>query len=224
MPQGSILGPLLFIIFINDLSDFLTCGKFVNFADDANVLIWANSFPKLERNLILCNIEMKVWCKLNKLLLNETKTSIVQFRSNFRTEVLSLSRFQNLFSKNTKFLGMNIDEHLKWQAHLQELKVKLSKAIFGIRKIREISDEKTALMTYYALFHSVLSYGIMTWGNCPNLLEILRIQKKAIRAICYLPNSHSCKSLFRNLNVLTLPSIYIFETLKYVKKTLLISH
>lgn len=89
VPQGSILGPLLFIIFINDLSEFLTCGKFVNFADDANVLIWANSFPKLERNLILCNIEMKVWCKLNKLLLNETKTSIIQFRSNFRTEVMS---------------------------------------------------------------------------------------------------------------------------------------
>lgn len=81
------------------------------------------------------NRSKTIWKVINnKLHLNETKTSIIQFRSNFRPETFSHSRLKYLFTLNTKFLGMYIDEHLKWQVHLQEIKPKLSKAIFGIRK------------------------------------------------------------------------------------------
>ncbi|KAK3926464.1 putative RNA-directed DNA polymerase from transposon BS [Frankliniella fusca] len=135
--------------------------------------------------------EMTKWCNLNKLILNETKTSLVQFRTNFRTERNSNSAYFNSFTSNTKFLGIFIDDNLKWNKHIEELEIKLSKAIFAIRKIRDIVNEKTALMTYHALFHSILSYGVVTWGNSSRTVDIFKLQKKAIRAIVKIPQWNS---------------------------------
>ncbi|KAK3917727.1 putative RNA-directed DNA polymerase from transposon BS [Frankliniella fusca] len=114
--------------------------------------------------------EMTKWCNLNKLILNETKTSLVQFRTNFRTERNSNSAYFNSFTSNTKFLGIFIDDNLKWNKHIEELEIKLSKAIFAIRKIRDIVNEKTALMIYHALFHSIF----LCWRELGNEEEARR--------------------------------------------------
>lgn len=218
VPQGSVLGPLLFILFINDLAEYLSCDRFINFADDTNMAIWANSFEELERKLDLTICETKSWCKSNELVLNEAKTSIIQFRTNFRVEKHSKSQYKDLFCISTKFLGLFIDENLKWQYHLDHIKTKLSKAIFGIRKIARMSDTKTAIITYFAMFHSIISYGIVIWGSCPYVIDIFKLQKKAIRAILKLSDKESCRPYFKELKILPLPSLYIYETLKFVKQ------
>jgi hypothetical protein len=137
-------------------------------------------------------------------------------------EKLTNSLYCDLFQSNTKFLGLFIDENLKWQYHLDYIKSKLRKAIFGIRKITEVADTKTAIITYYALFHSILSYGLVIWGNCPYFTEIFILQKKAVRAIKGVNHNTSCKPYFKELGIMTLPSLYIYETVKYVKKNLML--
>lgn len=218
VPQGSILGPLLFIIFINDLSKFLKAGKLVNFADDANVLIRAITIEDLEELLYLAFEQMKEWCYLNNLVLNDDKTNIIQFRTNDRVQKNVNSSFKNLHVNSAKFLGIHLDQHLRWHAHLQELKIAISKTIFGIKRIRTMTDEKTALLAYYGMFHSKISYGTSIWGNSTMMPDVFKIQKKAVRAVFSLTQRTSCKHYFVEKNIMTIYSIYIYQILKYVKK------
>ena len=215
--QGSILGPLLFIIFINDLKSYIKSGHFVNFADDANIAIRARTIQELEEKQKLAMKEMKDWSHSNKLCLNETQTNVVQFRTNERVLKTVNSDFKDLQVNEAKFLGIFVDEHLRWNYHIKTLKTKCNKAIFSIRKIKELTNTKTALMVYFALFHSIISYGTLIWGNSVTSIELFKLQKKPIRSVLGLSQMHSCRLLFKDLNVMTLPSIYIFEMLKYVK-------
>ena len=217
VPQGSVLGPLLFIIFINDLKHFISSGRFVNFADDVSILITANSLEELEQKIMLAIQEMKEWCKTNKLLLNETKTNIIQFRTNERVLRNKNSLYQEQFVESAKFLGIQIDQYLRWDKHVERLKADLNKALFGIKRIRFICNQRTALLSYHAMFHSLISYGTLIWGNCTLAPELFILQKKALRAIFNLPSDASCRTLFREAKIMTLPSIYIYELLKYVK-------
>ncbi len=84
---------LLFVIFINDLVEYISCGHFVNFADDTNLVVWAKTLEELEENLKTSIEEMTAWCSANKLLLNESKTSLIQFRTNFRVEQVQNNQY-----------------------------------------------------------------------------------------------------------------------------------
>lgn len=218
VPQGSILGPLLFIIYINDLCEYLTTGHFVNFADDANLLLRALSVDELESLLEKAFEEMKEWCSKNKLILNDSKTNIVQFRSNEKVQQNLNSKFSDLHVNYAKFLGINVDQFLRWNKHIESLKPKLSNVIFGIKKIRELSDEKTALLAYYGMFHSIISYGTILWGNATMCHDIFILQKKAVRAVFKLRKRTSCKEYFKEKKIMTVPSIYIYQILKNVKQ------
>ncbi|KAK3922246.1 hypothetical protein KUF71_011720, partial [Frankliniella fusca] len=114
--------------------------------------------------------------------------------------------------------SFNEDQHLKWDIHLQELKSNLSKSIFGIKRIKSLADEQTALLTYYGMFHSKLSYGTLLWGNSTTVEEIFKTQKKAIRAVFSVNQLTSCKPYFVNFKIMTVYSIYIQQLLNYVKK------
>ena len=115
-----------------------------------------------------------------------------------------------------KFLGIILDQYLRWDKHAEYLQKKL--AIFCIKSIRKMTSLKTATIAYHSMFHSIISYGILMWGNSTRAHDIFILQKKALRAIHNLPNDASCKTLFRKTNIMTLPGIYIYELLKYVKQ------
>ena len=113
-----------------------------------------------------------------------------------------------------------MDQYLRWDKHVEYLRSKLNKAIFGIKSIRQITNEKTATLAYHGMFHSIISYGTLIWGNATLANDLFKLQKKALRAIYNMPQDASCRKLFKQTNVMTLPSIYIYEILKFVKLNL----
>jgi len=122
--------------------------------------------------------------------------------------------------KTICLLGIHLDENLKWQNHIFHLTKKLNKALFGISRISKSCNRETALSTYHALFHSIITYGIILWGGTKGIKKILVLQKKAIRYITHSPKNQSCRDLFKTLNILTAPSTYILEVLKRGKANL----
>jgi hypothetical protein len=125
----------------------------------------------------------------------------------------------------TKFLGVIVDQNLNWEDHVDKLCKKLSSMLYIIRRIRNLTNEDTAVVAYHSLFHSHLRYGIAAWGSASsgNLNRILVIQKKTVRTILRLHHLEHCKPYFSKLEILTIISQYIFDTIIFAKKSQLIT-
>jgi hypothetical protein len=218
VPQRSILGPLLFLVYINDLALFLNrISTPILFADDTSVLITSQN-PR-DFNIITNEILKKLdkWFKTNLLSLNFDKTHIIHFitKNNQITEVSV--KYDNLIYSlnNIKFLGIFINDTLTWSTHLDQLTNKLSSAYYAVRVMKQYIPLKT-LMIYYAYFHSLMNYGLIFWGNSPYSIHIFRLQKKAIRIITSTRNRESCRSWFKRFKIFPLQSQYIYSILSFV--------
>lgn len=120
--------------------------------------------------------------------------------------------------KCVSLLGIELDQNLRWNEHIFNLSTKLNKALFGISRISIICNRETTLSAYHALFHSVMTYGIVLWGGSNDINKILIIEKKAIRYVLHIPKRQSCREHFKTLGIQTAPSAYILEVLKRTKE------
>ena len=188
-PQGSCLGPLIFLIFCNDLHlnlEFMQC---ILFADDTT-LYYSNT----NISLLMVSIEhdmsiLSDWFKANKLTLNKSKSVAILFKANKKISCPSHLLVDNSkinFVSHTKFLGVWIDEQLLWDVHVNKLLLKVQRNAHMLYKSKRLLNVLAKKILYYAQIYSHISYGISVWGPMTKtslLNKLLSIQKKCWKSV-----------------------------------------
>ena len=222
VPQGSVLGPLLFLIFINDLPNVSKKLTFYVFADDTNIYYESKNVSDLTRLLNKELRSVKKWLDANKLSLNIAKTNYIIFHSpsvNIPSDAVIKIRKKHIKRvKFVNFLGVLLDEHLSWKYHFSELSKKLARTCGMLFKTRNLLQVDVLLCLYNALFLSFLQYGLIFWGQtyASYTEPIFRLQKKAVRAISFQPRMFPSLPIFKGLKLLKLSDIFELRLLTFV--------
>ena len=225
VPQSSVLGPLLFLIYINDLPSSLRfCLPYI-FADDTALLYIERSPKALEKRI---NIDSKLllkWLKANKISLNVAKTEIIIFIHKSKTIdfnfKIKLDGKRLIFKEYVNYLGVLIDENLNWSYHQEKAANNLRKTNGVLNKIRYYLPKDLRRNIYFALFHSKLTYAIQVWGQSLILSSRLtKLQKTAVRIISFSNNRAVSLLIFQDLGILSIPSIVFSLNIKLAHKTL----
>ena len=168
VPQGSVLGPLLFIIYTNDLPNALTFSKCILFADDTTLFYSTKNLHTLYNNIALDLNDLSEWFKANKLSLNVSKTNYITMQNTNEISINHTLKIgdETIKQVNTaKFLGIIIDDKLSWNAHIDYCKNKLSSGLYAINSAKHILSPKHLKSLYYTLIHPHLTYGLLLWGS-----------------------------------------------------------
>ena len=194
VPQGSILGPLLFLLYINDMHLAMEHSTIYHFADDTNLIYSCKSFKLLRKKV---NKDLQLlhdWLCSNRLSLNAGKTEFIVFRPSrhktWERLTLKLHHTKLFESSKIKYLGLILDNKLSWKFHIAELSKKLSRAVGLLYKIRHMCPTPVLRSLYYSLFNSHLCYGLVLWGNANRsyIDKIRSLQKRALRSIVFARN------------------------------------
>ena len=225
VPQGSILGPLLFILYVNDM---INCSKllhFILFADDTNLFYSSSNYNDL---MDVVNNELdklSEWFRTNKLSLNISKTNYILFGN--RRKCLSDTNFMIHINGNmiervivTKFLGVYIDQDLNWKHHTAQVAAKISKSLGILNRVKYILPRSSLVTLYQTMIHPYLVYCNIIWGGASLLAlnKLVILQKRALRLItCSFFRTPSAP-LFVKFRILRLQDIHKNQTFTFMYK------
>lgn len=220
VPQGSILGPLFFIIYINDFIHASNIFNMVIYADDTALCTTINTYnDNLEHDINNELSGINDWLKLNKLSLNILKTKAMCFHSpqrKFKFPNITIDNHKIEYVSNFNYLGIVIDKNLNWKCHIETLSKKISKTIGIMNKLKNVIPTYALLTIYNALILSHLNYGAIAWGWQSQKLFIL--QKKAVRTIANSNYNAHTDPLFKKLNILKINDLCALHDLKFCYK------
>jgi hypothetical protein len=220
VPQGLVLGPLQFLISINDLPHKINyIAKPVIYADGTSILVNATDITELQTKINDSIHHTYEWFSVNRLTVNFDKTNTIKFRSKKGKEIHNCFSYHNSIikeSNNIKFLGLELDKFLNWKKHIDRLLPKLSTACFVIRTMSSYSNIPTLKMIYVPHFHSLLEYGIVFWDNSTGSVKVFKLQKRIIRLMTGSNARTSCRPLFPKLGIMTSSSQYIFSLMRFL--------
>lgn len=209
VPQGSILGPVLFLLYINDLPGAIAPSRCILYADDTTLLASDGCLSTLLDSCGEIEERAQRWFSCNQLCLNSEKT----------VRMVSSTRDLGVVERNppsAKFLGVYLDPHLRWDVHVGSLAKQIAKYIYALRQLSNSVSESVLKTTYFALIHSRLTYAILVWGHCPGAKRIFSLQRRAIRVVAGVGYRDETFDHFRRLRILTLPSAYALQCLIYM--------
>lgn len=214
------MGNTLFLIFLNDLPTLDISGSIIQYADDTTIIISAETTEKLLLKIKETMYKIGEWFTINGLKLNKEKTNILFFNA----VSISVKAPAVCFDDGTvcspsscvKLLGFELDPCFTWKEHINTTCKKMTKGIYALKQIRDITSPQNLKEMYYAYVHSILSYGLMLWGNSTEYERVLKLQKRAVRTLVGGKYRETCREHFKTLQILTSVSQYILEILKYV--------
>lgn len=233
VPQGSVLGATLFLIYINDLCKARLHGCITSFADDTALSYVGKTWDDISVKINLDLEAIQWWFYTNKMVLSASKTNYVNF--SLRCDVIFNNRIvykcprciiertvcevgcaDVLREDSVKYLGVILDKELNWKKHIAFLRIKLGNIIRVFYFMKNMCRKEILRGVYFALIHSRLNYGIECWGGTytSNIKSLVTLQKHAVRLITGKSRTEASWPLFQSLKVLPIRNMYIYKVLK----------